>query len=236
MRLPVCPVDGLCTLKRRLNSYCCVICNGSASFVELFILYICGVACLIPFSCISPVKSCADSIVRMRWLLSVFCSTFFLLFPYPFMLAPACGRGAGAGRPKSEDCSRDTGTDHPFLVSNFICEYDAYLDSRRVAPIWMTENSESMLDVRFQHICSFVGWGGWKKRWWHWGGRGASFLSLCIAWCRYSIRASLWGRWLWKSGWATCCCHEIFDDVRDSNRSWSNVEYIISSHRTGKEY
>lgn len=88
------------------------------------------------------------------------------------MLAPASAGGAGGGTWGSAGRSMDTFTDPPFPVRNFIREYGAYLDSWRFATMRMKGDTGSVWDIRSWRNCD-TALSARKKRWWHWGGRGA---------------------------------------------------------------
>lgn len=51
------------------------------------------------------------------------------LFTFSITSAPAIGSGAGTDASRSDGRSRDTSADPPFLVSEYIREQGAYLDS-----------------------------------------------------------------------------------------------------------
>lgn len=73
---------------------------------------------------------------------------------------------------KSAGCARDTCTDPPFPVSDFIRDYVAYLDSWPITAMQMDGGSRYVLHVHFRRNLG-TAVGAWKKKWWHLSGRGA---------------------------------------------------------------
>lgn len=140
----------------QLRLYFCVTFHGSVHLAGLSIVYMLAVACLNTPSCVCKVTSHANSISRLQWLLCIFCSAylfsifysvlFYSAFPFPFMFAPTSGGGAGAGVSRSAGRSKDTNAAPQFPVSDVICGYCEYLDSRRFAAMLKSGHRASMSD------------------------------------------------------------------------------------------
>lgn len=178
-----------CTLMGLLRSVFWVICNGLTHIVGVSIANMCDVTCLFISSCISQVKSCANSILCLRLVLCGFCYALsflrilgrILFFWFPFMIHVSTCVWQQCRRRPVKLCwfSRDSASGLPFPVTYITCQYSTFLDSWGIEEMWMNGNRSSGWDVQLWNNSNSA-LNAWERLMVALGGHTAS-VSRCVS-------------------------------------------------------